>query len=216
MRTTVSRITPYRDDVSHAAEVAIDFPMLMERAGVDGRFDPNSLRVVCRNAQEGPQAVPFALRTEPGPTKDRTQHVLAWTVRPKAGQAAVYDVYFDTADRGIEPAEADPQAVPPGNLLKNACFEQLAGELPAEWTCSPSERIRTGRFKHTAGERSLKIVVDGDTPDRVSREVTISQKIDVREFAGQEMLFACDLLAERAVYGAPVCVELEQYRGVRV
>ena len=39
-----------------------------------------------------------------------------------------------------------------------------------------------------------------------------SQQIDVRRFAGQEMVFQGDLLAERAAYGAPVGIELEQSR----
>ncbi len=218
MRTTVSRPTPYRDDAPRVAEAAIDFPLLLERAGVKGQFDPKSLRVVCRDTQEGPRVVPFSLRTKPDPTGKQTLYVLAWTVRPEAGQVAACDVYFETTDRGVEPAKVDSQSAPPDNLLENAGFEQLAGELPAAWTCSPSELIGAGRFKHTSGERSLKIVVDGDTPAGAGREVTISQKVNVRAFAGQEMRFACNLLAERAVYGAPVCIELEQYRadGTRI
>ncbi len=218
MRTTVSRPTPCRDDASRVAEVAIDFPLLLEQAGVKGQFDSKSLRVVCHNTQEGPRAVPFSLRTEPDITGKRTQFVLAWTVRPNAGQVATYDVYFDTTDRRIEPVAVDSQSVPSDNLLRNAGFEQLAGDMPAAWTYSPSGLIGAGRFRHTSGDRSLKIVVDGDTPSDVGREVTVSQKVDVREFAGQDMLFACDLQAERAVYGAPVCIELEQYRadGTRI
>ncbi len=212
IRTTIVPPAPYPDDKPRAAEVAIDFPLLLEQAGVAGTFDPKSLRVVCRNGREAMQSVPFAYRTESGPRQDCPQHVLVWTVRPKNGRAATYDVYFDTADRRIEADEVDPRLVPPDNLLQNNGFEQLVDGRPAAWTCSPSELVDTGHFAHSAGDRSLLIRVDGDTPDGVSREATISQGIDVRQFAGQEMLFECDLLAERAVYGAPVSVELEQFR----
>ena len=218
MRTTVRCITPYRDDAPRVAEAAIDFPRLLTNAGVEGKFDPQSLRVVCRNGQEGPQAVPFALRTEADSNGNQACHVLAWTMRPKAGQLGICDIYFDTADRGIEPAAFDLQSLPPNNLLENGGFELLTDGLPAAWTCAPPALVHSGRFAHTAGDRSLKIVVDGDTPDNLSREVAIAQKVDVRRFAGQAMVFSCHLQAERAMYGAPVCIELEQFRadGTRI
>ena len=58
----------------------------------------------------------------------------------------------------------------------------------------------------------VQIQVDENTPGDAAREVAVSQTIDVRRFAGQEMVFECDLMAERAKYGAPVTIELEQYR----
>ncbi len=218
MRTTIRRAKLYRDDAPRVAEAAIDFPLLLKRAGLDETFAPKSLRVVCREAEKGPRAVPFVCRTEPGGEGGRAAHVLSWYFRPTAGQAPACQVYFDTGDGRIEAPAFDPQSVPPGNLLENAGFEQLEDGLPAAWTCTPAELVRTGRFAHTSGDRSLKVAVDGRTPEGVDREVTLSQKVDVRAFAGQEMVFQCDWLAERAVYGAPVCVELEQFRedGTRI
>ena len=48
-RTTVTRPTPYRDETPRPVEVAVDFPLLLERGGVSGQFDPGSLRVVERH-----------------------------------------------------------------------------------------------------------------------------------------------------------------------
>ena len=102
--------------------------------------------------------------------------------------------------------------LPPANLLVNDGFEDQVDGLPKDWTVKPGQLVRLGRFSHTTGERSLRVVVDEATPADIPREVTISQKIDVSPFAGQEVVFECDLLAERAAYGAPVSIELEQYR----
>lgn len=212
MRTTVSRTTPYRDDTPRVVEAAIDFPLLVQRAGIAEQFDPGSVRVVHRDSEGQTQVVPFAYRNESVAGEDRHQSFLNWIARPEVGGLGTYEVYFDTKDRSIEPAEYDERSLPPANLLKNAGFEDIASGMPAEWSCSPSELVRTGEFSHTSDDRSVRIVVDQDTPEGSSREVTISQKVDVRKYAGQEMVFECDLLAERAVYGAPVCIELEQFR----
>ena len=212
MRTTLRRAAPDRDDAPRPVEAPIDFPLLFERAGVGGTFDPGSLRVVGRDATGQSREIPSVYRKAPGGGEDRARGFLAWIARPIAGRVGTVDVYFDTKDRGIAPAEYDPGLLPTPNLLTNAGFEQLADALPAGWTCSPAEIVRTGRFRETSGERSLQLVVDRHTADGTGREVTIAQKVDVRRFAGQEVLFECDLLAERAAYGAPVSIELEQFR----
>ena len=142
MRTTISRTAPYRDNAPRAVEAAIDFPLLLERAGVAGQFDPRSLRVIRRDAKEGAQLVPFAYRTESAESKKQWRSYLAWTAKPKVGQVAAYDVYFDTTDRNITPAEFDSPSLPPANLLTNAGFEEVTDELPAGWTCSPTELDR--------------------------------------------------------------------------
>ncbi len=212
MRTTVNRTTPYRDDAPRVVEAAIDFPLLLERAGIAGQFDPGSVRVVRRDSEGRTQVVPFAYRNESVAWEDRRQSFLSWIARPEVGKLGPYEVYFDTEDRGIEPAEYDQRSLPLANLLANAGFEDIANGVPAEWTCAPSELIRAGEFSHTSNDRSLKIVVDQDTPNGSGREMTISQKVDVRKYAGQAVVFECDLLAERAPYGAPVSIELEQFR----
>ena len=69
LRTTVVRTTPYRDDAPRPVEVAIDFPLLLERAGIPGTFDPASLRVI-----DGVEQTPSAYRTERhGRPWDRSQ-----------------------------------------------------------------------------------------------------------------------------------------------
>jgi len=124
----------------------------------------------------------------------------------------VVDVYFDTKDRGIEAARYAKRLLPVENLVTNANFADAAEGAPASWGVRPAALVGLGRFAHTTGAQSLKIVVDESTPRRAGRDVTIAQRIDVRGYAGQEMVFECDLFAERALYGAPVCVELQQFR----
>ncbi|MFQ6096924.1 MAG: LamG domain-containing protein, partial [Armatimonadota bacterium] len=208
-RTTVVRPTPYRDAAPRPVETVIDFPILLKAAGFKGQFDPASLRVVDVAAGE---AVPFAYRTEYDARKRKAQSYITWMARPQVGTVGRYDIYFDTADRAIEAERYPPEQLPPANLLANPDFEDEADGLPAGWRIEPARLAQLGRFAHTTGARSLRVHVDASTPDDVGREVSISQTIDVRRFAGQEMVFECDLLAERAKYGAPVTVELEQFR----
>jgi len=203
LRTTVQQPVPYRDDAPRPVEVAVDFPLLLKGAGIAGEFDPASLRVIERGRE-----VPFAYRTELDPAAARKRPYLAWIARPKITRRGMADIYFDTTGRGIKAPGYDVKLLPPDNLLKNPGFE----DKTAGWKVTPTELVRFGRFDHTNGERSLKIVVNEKTPKDARREVSISQRIDVRKFAGQEMAFECDLMAERAAYGAPVCIELQQFR----
>ncbi len=212
LRTTVTRPAPYRDDAPRPVEVAVNFPLLLERAGVPGQFDPASLRVIERSSEGPGGPVAFAHRTEFDPGEGRERTYLAWIARPKIGRGGAYDIYFDTVDRGIDAHESDTDLLPPENLLTNPGFEDEADGLPVGWEVAPAELVRLGRSAHTTGERSLKVVVDENSPEGVERKVTISQTIDVHGFAGQEMVFECDLLAERAAYGAPVSIELQQFR----
>ncbi len=202
MRTTVSRPAPYRDEAPRPVEVAIDFPLLLKKAGVEGEFDPASVRVVERGRE-----IPSAWRTELDARKGRQQGYVAWTAAPKPGSLGETHVYFDTKDRGIK-ARAGGGKLPPPNLLANPSFESKT----AAWQMAPTALVQFGTFRHTTDRRSLKIVVDEKTPKDARREVTISQRIDVRKWAGCEMVFECDLMAERAKYGCPVAVELQQLR----
>ena len=211
-RTTVARATPWRDDAPRAVEVAVDFPSLLEQGDIAGQFDPASLRVVERTDDGSGREVPFACRAEFDARAGRRQSYLTWIARPKIGEVGAYDIYFDTGDRRLETQGCEANLLPPENLLANHGFEDEAGGLPTAWTVTPKELARLGQFAHTTGRQSLQVVVDEKTPDDSRREVTVSQKIDVRNFAGQEVVFECDLLAERAAYGAPVSIELEQFR----
>jgi len=215
LRTTVTRPTPYRDAAPRPVEVAVDFPLVLERAGIEGQFDPASVRVIEAEAEGPGHSVPFAWRAEFDARAGCEQTYLTWMARPQVGQLGSYDVYFDTKDRGIEAQDYDADRLPPENLLTNPGFEDEADPAkagPAAWTVEPAELASLDSFEHTSGDRSLKIQVDADTAEDVGREVTISQTVDVREFAGQQMVFECDLLAERAAYGAPVSIELRQFR----
>lgn len=214
-RTTVSRATPYRDDSPRPVEVAVDFPLLLDRAGIRGEFDPVSLRVVERSVGGPGREVPFAHRTERNAQEGRDQTYLTWIAQPKIGQVGAFDVYFGTKDRGTALPAYDPDLLPPENLLVNAGFERAAdsnANRPDAWSVTPAQLVHLGKFAHTTGERSLEVVVDEETPSDTERNVTISQKVDVRKYAGQEMVFECDLLAERAAYGAPVSIVLQQFR----
>ncbi len=203
MRTTVTRPVPYRSDAPRIVEVAVDFPLLLVRAGVSGEFDPASIRVVERNVE-----VPFAYRTEFDARKRRRQAYVTWFAHPEVGKIGTADIYFDTRESGIGASDYDVSSLPPENLLKNACFE----DETAGWSVTPSEVVSPGKFAHSTGKQSLKIVVDDNTPEDVERTITLSQRIDVREFAGQEIVFECDLMAEHAAYGVPVIIEVEQFR----
>jgi len=211
-RTTVARSTPCRDDTPRPVEVAIDFPLLLERGGIAGRFDPGSLRIIER-ADNGPgREVPFACRSEFDARASRQQSYLTWIAQPKIGEVGAYDIYFGTEDQHLTARKYESDLLPPENLLANHGFEAEADGLPDGWTVAPKELIRLGRFAHTSGRQSLAVVVDEKTREDAGREVTIAQRIDVHKFAGQEVVFECDLLAEHAAYGASVSIELEQFR----
>lgn len=217
-RTTITRSTPWRDDTSRPVEAVVDFPLLLQRAGVAGEFDPASIRVVERTADGSGREIPFARRMEFDARAGRRQDYLTWIARPELGSVGRYDVYFDTRDRNRQAPQYEANLLPLENLPVNSGFENQVDGLPNGWTAAPKPLIRLGRFDHTTGQQSLKVVVDENTPQDVGREVTIAQTIDVHEFAGQEAVFECDLMAERAAYGAPVTIELEQFRadGTRI
>lgn len=208
-RTTITRPAPYRDTAERPIEVALDFQRLLQRAGVSGEFDPASVRVIQRGTNT---ELPAAWRTELNAPRNRRERYLAWHASPQAGQCGAYDIYFGAKDRALPAAKYLEDRLPPENLLANPGFEDAADDLPAGWQAQPAALVRLGRFAKTSGRQSLAIVVDETTPADAGREVTISQQIDVRRFAGQEMVFQVDLLAERAAYGAPVGIELEQSR----
>ena len=211
-RTSVVRATPWRDESPRPVEVAVDFPWLLQQGKIAGEFDPASLRMVERAGEGAGREVPYAWRAEFDARAGRLQHYFSWIARPKVGEVGAYDIYFDTADHRSQAPQYEASLLPPENLLANAGFEDEVHGQPAGWTATPAQLVRLGRFAHTTGQRSLGIVVDETTPEGTAREAAISQQVDVRRFAGQEMVFECDLLAERAAYGAPVSIELEQFR----
>mgnify|MGYP001252837513 CR=1 FL=1 len=207
-RTTVTRPAPSHDASPRPVEVVIDFPALLAKAGVAGEFDPASLRVVDpRNATP----LPFASCKTSGSTAG-TGTRLAWMDTPHAGSPGSYDIYFDTTDRRHAAPAFAADRLPPENLLGDPDFEGVAGASGTGWSASPAALARPGTFAHTSGRQSLCIRLDESTPPNVGREVTVTQTVDVRRYAGQEMVFEADLMAERAAYGAPVCIELRQFR----
>ncbi len=210
-RTTIACPSPCRDPNVVAVEVPVDFAGLLRQAGVSEPFDPASVRVVpCGVAQAA--EIPCAYRQESAPMASAAQAYLTWFARPELGRCAAYDVYFDTRSRGIAAAHDSPASLPPENLLANAGFEEVDQGQPRAWLVSRTDLVRLQRHEQTQGRQSLAIVVDENTPPKAPREVTVSQTVDVRPFAGQEMVFQCDLLAHRAAYGAPVSIQLRQAR----
>ncbi len=210
-RTTVTRPSPWRCDGDIPVEAALDLPLLLDRAGIEGEFDPGSVRVVAPG-EDGGTPVPFAMRTEWDPRRRRERAYLAWTARAREGEPGAYHVYFETVDRGIAPPPEYRGGVAPENLVANGGFERAEAGLPAGWEVSVAELASLGRCEHTSGERSLRLHVDGDTDPELPREVAVSQSIDVAAFAGREALFECDLYPERGTYGTPVTVQLVQRR----
>jgi len=212
LRTTVCQAAPCRSDAPRPVEVAIDFPLLLKEAGVSGEFDPASLRVVERSGEGAVREVPFARRTEPDVENGGQQTYLTWIAHSQIGRVGEFDVYFDTKDRGIKAPRYDSDSLPPENLLANPGFEEQAEGLPAGWKAEPKALLSLDKFARTTGRRSLKVVVDKKTPESAGREFVLSQQVDVGKYAGGEVLFECDLLAERAAYGVPVSIELQQFR----
>ncbi len=215
-RTSVVEPSPYRGDAARPVEVAVDFPLLLQRAGVEGEFDPASVRVVKRGGGADSRhaaQIPFVQRTELDPQTRQPRSYVAWLADAADGGAGQFDIYFETRDRGISALDYDADRLPPANLVGNPGFEEEAGGQPAGWTVEPKEVVSLGRCEYTTGERSAKVTLGEWREEETSeRTVTISKEIDVSDFAGQEMVFECDLLAERAPYGLPVCIELRQFR----
>jgi hypothetical protein len=109
-------------------------------------------------------------------------------------------------------ANYDPGSLSPENLLANPSFEQGDAVQPSQWEVRPASAVRLERAAHTHLLKSWKVVVDENHCGPKDRSVSISRKIDVRKYAGQEAIFECDLLAERAPHGAPLRIQLEQSR----
>ncbi len=211
-RTTVARPTPYRGDRPRPVEAAIDFPLLLERAGVSGRFDPSSLRVVERRDGAAPREVAFRRSLEPDLPGDGQRAYLAWVARPRPGRVGAFDVYFDTKDRRLPAPKPAPADLPPANLLAAPRAGVSAGEVHGPWKATPPSLVSLDAARHAGRRWDVTVRVTENTPPNVSRDVTLLRRIDVRRYAGCEMVFECDLLAAKAAYGAPVCVLLEQYR----
>ena len=203
-RTRVTRTAPFRSRAPRPVEVAVDFPLLLRKAGIAGRFDPGSVRIFKPDGSEGP----CALRSEVNVRTGREVQYVTWIARPTSDTQRSVDVYFNTRDRKTIPANYVFEELPPGNLLKNPDFEKGA----ETWQISPSQVAHFARHGNAHGNQSLKIVVDESTPAELSRIISVAQRVNVRRYAGQAMLFACDLLAEQARYGAPVMIEIRQYR----
>ena len=81
-RTTVERPAPYRDEAVRPVEVAVDFARLLDKAGIGGQFDPDSLRVVQRDAAGTPHEVPSVWRTEFNARLGVEQGYLSWFAQP--------------------------------------------------------------------------------------------------------------------------------------
>lgn len=206
-RTQITAPTVSRDAESRQVEGALDLPLLLQQAGLEGKFDPASLRLV-----EGGKQVPFAYRTEYNPRLRRDEAYLAWTSRSRPGETSTCDVYWDTEAAAVKALAFDPAVLPVENLLRNPDFEQAEGNRPTGWEVSSPALVSLSSWAKGTGQRSLRVAVDETTPAEADRTLYLSQTVDVTRFAGQEFLFACDLLAERAAYGCPVSVRIEQYR----
>ncbi len=210
-RTFVSRTEPWSrplgENGPRVIEAAPDLQALLDRAGVDGQADLASVRIV--DPATG-RPVPSALRTEYDPRSRTQRQYLTWLADARVAEVGGFDVYFDTADRGLQPA--DYRDLPPDELVANGGFEALDGELPAAWEITEPSVASVASCAHTSGERSLRLHVDADTPEDVERTVALSQRIDVADYAGQEVRFACSLFPERGLYGTPMTVELVQLR----
>ncbi len=206
-RTSISRAEPWREAGPRVIECAPDLQALLDRAGVDGRVDPASVRIV--DPVTGRQ-LRSALRTEYDPRSRSEQQYLTCVAEARAGEPAALNLYFDTTDRRLSPP--GDSALPPEELVTNGGFEELEGDLPAAWTVSEPSIASVGRSPQTVGERSLRLHVDADTPEDVERTVAVSQRLSVARYAGQEVRFACSLFPERGLYGTPMTVELAQFR----
>ena len=212
-RTTVSRPTPITDATARPVEARVDFARLLDEAGIPGVFDPRTVRVVCRGAPGRPgRETPCAVGSARDPETGRECPVVSWLLSPGLGDHGTHDLYFDTTDRRIPAPGYRSEQLPPGNLLANPGFEEDDDGKPRGWQARPQTVVQLGRCEHTSGSRSLLVSVDEDSPDEARDIVTVAQKLDVRHFAGTDMVFECDLFAEKATYGAPVTVELEQRR----
>lgn len=213
-RTTVTRPAPYQNTLPRPVEVALDLPLLLDNAGIEGEFDPASVRVVGSGADGEAVQVPSVYRADVDPETRQESGYLAWMAEPDETRIGRFDIYFDTKDRGLQPAQYAADRLPPANLLSNPGFESEADGAPADWSVSHAEFASIGSFEHTTGERSLKITAPARQPgeENTERTVVLSQKIDLGDYAGQEMVFECDLLAEHATYGLPVSILIQQFR----
>ena len=136
-RTTVQRLTPCHDSAARPVEAAVDFPLLLRKAGIEGQFDPASVRIVARDANGQAKETPFARRTEYDARCQRKQSYLAWLAKPRQGQQPIFDIYFDTVGRGVVPAEYADGDLPPENMIGNPSFEELTNGVPNGWLLTP-------------------------------------------------------------------------------
>ena len=211
-RTVVARPAPFRDSMARPVEACVDASRLLESAGLAGTFDPGSVRVVAARGEADPgRDVPYVWRTEHDPESHAERPYLCWLAQPQPGQTGEYHVYFDTVDRQIGHVQYALEVLPPENLLTNPGFDEVEDGLPSAWHISGPGHVKLGRFRATTGPQALNIAVRSLAPQDEGL-VTVKQSVDVTPYAGLALVFECDLMADQAVYGLPMSVELRQYR----
>ena len=141
-RTTVRRSTPFRDNTERPVEAAVDVPLLLKKAGIEGQFDPASVRVIARSANGEAREMPYARRTEYDARHRCNQSYLTWFAKPRTGCLPIVDIYFDTVDRGVQPAQYADADLPPQNVIGNPSFEDVTGGLPDGWVLTPHALVR--------------------------------------------------------------------------
>ena len=207
-RLRVRRAAPWRGDAPRPIELAVDFPRLLARAGLGAKAHATDLHVV---EADTARAVPCAVRGQRGAAAEADRPYLAWMARPRQTPTTNFDVYFNVAENPPAATRPASRALPPENLLANGNFARHRDGQPEAWTVNAPALVRAGTSRPGIGA-ALTITVDAATPPDATREVHVSQSFDVAPWAGCEMTFACDLLAERAAYGAPVSIRIEQVR----
>jgi len=205
-RVAWDALAPVRALGRPVLEAEIDFQALLRKAGLEGEFDPATLRVIERDAMgRSMRETPFAYRRSAEPW-------LHWFSNPDNSGLCRYHIYFDTKGRGIAAPQYAARDLPPQNLLVNAGFEELDKGRPRAWSLSHPACFALERFRHTTGERSLKVFVNERNETGAPAELACSQTFDVTEYQGQEALFQCDLFLAQGRYGLPVQIDLRQYR----
>lgn len=184
----------------------LDPVKFMEKTGLSGEFNRDSVRVI------GPsgEPVPSAFYYDP---YFRSWKGIGWTLvwnfeaPVKRDDEQIYYVYFDNCSK---PIVSDLSV----NAIKNGSFKD---GLSSRWTILNNAKcISIGSFPELDSDlvdkAGFKIDINADNIGILGEEpIILSQKVDALGLAGKRVLFSSSLYLEKGKGGCPIEIKLVSY-----
>jgi len=185
------------EEIKSKAATYINFAELLDKFGIKGAFDENSIRVIDTKGKEIPSCCENRMDEDPS-------YVVVWSIQESQGP---YSLYFDILANGKKSPPSYPvDAVPSLNLLTNASFEidNNTDGFPDYWGAQNPEKtdgvFAISKEKSTDGRQSLRV----DVTKTQSPWVRMNQYLSPSAAAslpGKTLYFSIDLYMEKGSHG---------------